>query len=135
MAKVIGVEGMDEKLKDVKVHGMYTRANPSPTFGFEPEIQACYFPGFINKDVAFLHTADAGTLIEADLLFNTPGHGEQYSKAAPGLVQKLAAGLSKSDFEYPILTWNRSYDRSSSSQQAPSVLPQHDLAAEGVSRV
>lgn len=36
------------------------------------QIKACYFSGFQNQDVAFLHV-QSKTLIEADLLFNLPG--------------------------------------------------------------
>ena len=43
-------------------------------------ITASYFNGFLNKDVAFLHTASK-TLIEADLLFNLPAT-EQFSNSS-----------------------------------------------------
>jgi len=43
-------------------------------------VTASYFTGFLNKDVAFLHTASK-TLIEADLLFNLPAT-EQFSKSS-----------------------------------------------------
>ncbi|KAJ3505916.1 hypothetical protein NLJ89_g7162 [Agrocybe chaxingu] len=47
-------------------------------YGFEDEIEHCYFTGFKNKDVAFLHRSSK-SLIEADLLLNLPAK-EQYSK-------------------------------------------------------
>ncbi|PIL29221.1 hypothetical protein GSI_09270 [Ganoderma sinense ZZ0214-1] len=52
---------------------------PNTKYGFEDDIEHCYFSGFLNKDVAFLHK-DSRTLIQADFLFNFPAH-EQYSLA------------------------------------------------------
>ncbi|KAE9390332.1 hypothetical protein BT96DRAFT_889413 [Gymnopus androsaceus JB14] len=82
-AKVIGVDGLKEKKKqnkeDLVIDGEYGVDSPSALYGFEDEIKACYFSGFANKDVAFLHVASR-TLIVADLLFNLPGT-EQYSKS------------------------------------------------------
>jgi len=80
-AKVIGVDGIKEKKKlnkeDLVIDGEY--GVDSTLYGFEDEIKSCYFSGFQNKDVAFLHVASK-TLIVADLLFNLPGT-EQYSKS------------------------------------------------------
>ncbi|KAN0063249.1 hypothetical protein ACQY0O_004413 [Thecaphora frezii] len=81
-AKVIGVEGLEEKRKDVKFDGIYGRDPPSTSYGFESEIQARYFPTFTNKDVAFNHI-ESRTLITADLLFNLPAN-EQYRNTAKG---------------------------------------------------
>jgi len=44
------------------------------------KIQACYFSGHTNNDVAWFHVASK-TLILADLLFNLPAT-EQYSKSS-----------------------------------------------------
>jgi len=81
-AKCIGVEPLLAKRKDIKWDGAYGADAPDTKYGFEPEIQACYFSGHQSKDVAFLHVPSK-TLIEADLLFNLPGH-EQYSKTKSG---------------------------------------------------
>ncbi|SPO38579.1 uncharacterized protein PSFLO_04057 [Pseudozyma flocculosa] len=81
-AKVIGVEGLEEKRKDVKFDGIYGRDPPETKYGFESEIQARYFPTFANKDVIFNHV-ETRTLITADLLFNLPAH-EQYRNTAKG---------------------------------------------------
>lgn len=56
---------------------VWSDANPDQEFGFEEDIKSCYFSGFVNKDVAFLHKPSR-TLIQADLLFNSPCK-EQYS--------------------------------------------------------
>ncbi|KAG8941816.1 hypothetical protein FRC03_003933 [Tulasnella sp. 419] len=79
-AKVIGVEPLVEKKKgELKFDGVYGVDPPDTKYGFEDEIDACYFSGFRNKDVAFCHKASK-SLIVADLLFNLPAR-EQYSKA------------------------------------------------------
>ncbi|KAF7974990.1 hypothetical protein HWV62_10747 [Athelia sp. TMB] len=95
-AKVIGVKDLVPKMKEkgLELDGGEKHANaviphihsqaaygsdPEGTkYGFENEIDACYFSGFANKDVAWLHKPSK-TLVEADLLFNLPGK-EQYSK-------------------------------------------------------
>ncbi|KAJ6616436.1 hypothetical protein B0H10DRAFT_2036995 [Mycena sp. CBHHK59/15] len=64
--------------KSLKYDGVWGTDAPDTKYGFEEDIQACYFSGFKNKDVAFLHPASE-TMIEADLLFNLPCT-EQYSK-------------------------------------------------------
>ncbi|KAF8316784.1 hypothetical protein DL93DRAFT_2165911 [Clavulina sp. PMI_390] len=76
-AKVIGVSGLEAK-KQFKFDGLYGVDPADTKYGFEPEIQACYFSGFKNRDVAFFH-APSKTLIEADLMMNLPPT-EQYSK-------------------------------------------------------
>lgn len=77
-AKVIGVEALIQKKQGiVTFDGAYGKDPEGTKYGFEPEITACYFSGFANKDVAFLH-APSKTLIEADLIFNLPAK-EQYS--------------------------------------------------------
>ncbi|KAJ3487502.1 hypothetical protein NLI96_g3482 [Meripilus lineatus] len=80
-AKLIAVdEAIKKKTKEgLKFDGAWG-ADPSSTkYGFENDIQHCYFSGFQNKDVAFFHPASK-SLIEADLLFNLPPT-EQYSKS------------------------------------------------------
>ncbi|KAJ7255273.1 hypothetical protein C8J57DRAFT_1345943 [Mycena rebaudengoi] len=80
-AKVIGVEALIEKKKaeGMTLDGAYGADAPGTTYGFEDEIDACYFSGFGNKDVAWFHKSSK-TLIFADLMFNLPGT-EQYSKS------------------------------------------------------
>ncbi|KAJ7138419.1 hypothetical protein C8R43DRAFT_1019021 [Mycena crocata] len=64
--------------KTLSFDGVWGRDPPETKYGFEEDIEACYFSGFKNKDVAFFHPASA-TMIQADLLFNLPCT-EQYSK-------------------------------------------------------
>jgi len=78
-AKLIGVEPLIEKTKDkFQFDGVYGKDAPGTRYGYESEIDACYFSGFVNKDVAFCHKSSK-TLVIADLLFNLPAR-EQYSK-------------------------------------------------------
>ncbi|KAF5352157.1 hypothetical protein D9758_009199 [Tetrapyrgos nigripes] len=80
-AKLIAPQGATENVADksLKFDGVWGRDPPDTMYGFEEEIKHCYFSGFINKDVAFLHV-ESKTLIEADLLFNLPPK-EQYSQS------------------------------------------------------
>lgn len=80
-AKLVAVEEAVEKKKGegLDFAGFWGDKQQDPKFGFEDEIESCYFSGFKNKDVAFLHKPSK-TLIEADLLFNMPAL-EQYSRS------------------------------------------------------
>lgn len=80
-AKLVVVERLLKKKTDegLDVAGAYGVDPPETEYGFESEIKAHYFPGFVNQDVAFYHVASK-SLIVADLLFNLPGT-EQYSKS------------------------------------------------------
>ncbi|KAF8521709.1 hypothetical protein BU17DRAFT_87587 [Hysterangium stoloniferum] len=79
-AKFIGVEALLSNPKCPKFDGAYGADAPGTKYGFEEEIQSCYFSGFENKDVAF-HHIPSKSLIEADLLLNLPAN-EQYAKVA-----------------------------------------------------
>nr|GAT54800.1 predicted protein [Mycena chlorophos] len=69
--------------KSLIFDGMWGRDAPETKYGFEEEIEACYFSEYLNKDVVFFHHASK-TMITADLITNLPGI-EQYSKSdAPG---------------------------------------------------
>ncbi|THH13984.1 hypothetical protein EW146_g6295 [Bondarzewia mesenterica] len=80
-AKLLAVEEVVEKKKNegLEFAGFWGDKQREPKFGFEGEIKSCYFSGFKNKDVAFLHEPSK-TLVEADLLFNMPAI-EQYSRS------------------------------------------------------
>jgi len=79
-AKVIGVPALvAKKSGKYKFDGVYGTDLPGTKYGFEPEIEACYFSGFKNHDVAFFH-APSKTLLQADLMMNLPPT-EQYSKS------------------------------------------------------
>ncbi|KAF9226374.1 hypothetical protein BS17DRAFT_749779 [Gyrodon lividus] len=86
-AKVIGVADTIRRMKDqtFRFDGLWGRDPPDTQYGFEEDIKHCYFPGFRNKDVAFLHVSSK-SLIEADLLLNLPAT-EQYSKSPSWIPQ------------------------------------------------
>ncbi|KAH9992352.1 hypothetical protein BJV77DRAFT_1003374 [Russula vinacea] len=83
-ARLLSVEEVIKKKRNdnLKWHGYWSDSNREPNFGFENEIKSCYFSGFKNKDVAFLH-APSKTLMVADLIFNLPAM-EQYSESWMG---------------------------------------------------
>lgn len=75
-ALCIGPEGVKAKVSSVKWAGEYKTnglASAAERFGFEDEIESCYFAPHPNKDIAFLHKPTK-TLIQADLLFNLPAN-------------------------------------------------------------
>ncbi|KAF5318766.1 hypothetical protein D9619_011061 [Psilocybe cf. subviscida] len=80
-AKLIAPVSAIERHNDLALHfeGAWGRDPPETKYGFEDEIEHCYFSGFKNKDVAFLHKPSK-SLIEADLLMNLSEMDEQYSK-------------------------------------------------------
>jgi hypothetical protein len=83
-AWLFSVEEAIKKKRDENLnwHGYWSDSNREPHFGFENEIKSCYFSGFKNKDIAFLH-APSKTLLVADLIFNLPAT-EQYSESWTG---------------------------------------------------
>jgi len=102
-AKLIGVEALQSNPKCPELDGAYGADAPGTNYGFEDEIQSCYFSGFANKDVAF-HHIPSKSLIEADLLLNLPAY-EQYSKVAskPWL---LSLSLGPTSWFHRKLIWN-----------------------------
>ncbi|KAE9396446.1 hypothetical protein BT96DRAFT_884733 [Gymnopus androsaceus JB14] len=81
-AKVIAPKAAIERVEDktLKFDGVWGSDPAGTKYGFEDDVQHCYFSGFKNKDVAFFHPASK-TMIQADLLFNLPPT-EQYSKSS-----------------------------------------------------
>lgn len=84
-AKVIGVEGLDEKKKkeDIKFDVIYTKENRHTLKvdeEWDKEFDVEYVPGHGNKELVVNYKREK-TLIEADMLFNLPAI-EQYSKSA-----------------------------------------------------
>jgi len=80
-AKLLGVEETLHRSVDktLKFDGVWGKDPPDTTYGFEDDIQSCFFSGYKNKDVAFFHPKTK-TLVQADLLLNLPAY-EQYSKS------------------------------------------------------
>ncbi|KAJ3762320.1 hypothetical protein EV360DRAFT_79396 [Lentinula raphanica] len=122
-AKVIGVEGLKEKKKKNKetlmIDGEYGVDPPETQYGFENEIKACYFSGFANKDVAFLHVASK-TLIVADLLFNLPGT-EQYSKTKVSPKVPIIGKLNPESGMHKRLLWTIGKDKDAMRRDAKTV--------------
>jgi hypothetical protein len=89
-AKLLGVEAALQRSEDksLKFDGIFGKDPADTKYGYEDEIQSCFFSGFSNKDVAFLHN-ESKTLIQADLLFNLPAT-EQFSKTKFPTFAKLS---------------------------------------------
>ncbi|KAK7683456.1 hypothetical protein QCA50_013289 [Cerrena zonata] len=82
-AKTIGPVDLNAKLQEQQgwqLDATISDTQPETAFGFEEEIDYCFFSGHKNKDIAFLHKPSK-TVIAADLLFNLPAN-EQYSQGA-----------------------------------------------------
>ncbi|KAI0684510.1 hypothetical protein BC835DRAFT_1422256 [Cytidiella melzeri] len=80
IAPQAAIETVKQKSPNLTFDGAWGKDAPDTKYGFEDDIQHCYFPGHTNKEVAFFHAASK-TLLEADLLFNLPPT-EQYSKSS-----------------------------------------------------
>ncbi|KAI0075948.1 hypothetical protein K474DRAFT_1623717 [Panus rudis PR-1116 ss-1] len=80
-AKVIGPEEVNVKrqAEGWQLDAVTSTDSSSVKFGFEEEIDYCFFSGHSNKDTVYLHKTSK-TVIAADILFNLPGT-EQYTLA------------------------------------------------------
>ncbi|KAJ1306463.1 hypothetical protein OPQ81_007466 [Rhizoctonia solani] len=104
---------------EIEFDGVYGRDDPETKYGYEPEIQACYFSGFQNQDVAFLH-APSKTLIQADLLFNLPGK-EQYSKSRSSGKFPFFSSLNPMMRAHKTFLWSAGRDRNAMARDAKTV--------------
>ncbi|KAF8156782.1 hypothetical protein B0H34DRAFT_473433 [Crassisporium funariophilum] len=106
--------------KNLTFDGVWGRDPPDTRYGFEDEVDHCYFSGFKNKDVAFLHRTSK-TLIEADLLMNLPAK-EQYSKSSstPSSILGMAK-FGPSSWLHPRVTWNLGVDKKAMTKDAKTV--------------
>lgn len=120
-AKIIGVKDLvSKKAGVIKFDGAYGQDPEGTKYGFEPEITACYFSGFVNKDVAFLH-GPSKTLIEADLMFNLPAN-EQYSKSSSsGRVPIIGDLLAPFTTSHKRFLWSAAKDRPAMARDAKTV--------------
>ncbi|KAF9069487.1 hypothetical protein BDP27DRAFT_1420942 [Rhodocollybia butyracea] len=122
-AKVIGVDGLREKKKKDKealvIDGEYGADSSDTLYGFEDEIKACYFSGFENKDIAFLHV-ESRTLIVADLLFNLPAT-EQYSKSKSSPKVPIIGKLNPESGTLKWLLWTIGKDKEAMRRDAKKV--------------
>ncbi|KAF9530013.1 hypothetical protein CPB83DRAFT_851435 [Crepidotus variabilis] len=108
-AKLIATAAAIQRHGDPKqFDGAWGRDEPIAKYGFEREIDVCYFSGHHNREVAFLHRASK-SLIQGDLLFNLPAK-EQYSKSkASGSFLGLA--FQPQGWLHRKLTWTLGMDK------------------------
>ncbi|EIN08915.1 hypothetical protein PUNSTDRAFT_67968 [Punctularia strigosozonata HHB-11173 SS5] len=94
-AKLIAVQEAIDKLKSQNLQwdGAWGKDPAGTQYGFESDVQHCYFSGFRNKDVAFFHPASK-SLIEADLLFNLPPTEQYSSSGSSGKVPLIGDMLT-----------------------------------------
>lgn len=121
-AKLIGVPEHLSKpnLKELKFDGVYGVDPEGTRYGFEDEIKACYFSGFLNQDVAFNHIASR-SLIEADLLFNLPAN-EQYSKSkSSGNIPIFGSLLNPYSWAHRRFVYNAGVDKDAMKRDARTV--------------
>ena len=91
------------------VTSVYGKDPEGTKYGFEDEIKAQYFSGFVGKDVVFFHLASK-TLVEADLLFNLPGK-EQYSKSKSSGGFPFIGQLSPYTWTHKRFVWGSGGDK------------------------
>ncbi|KAI0342603.1 hypothetical protein BDW22DRAFT_1357042 [Trametopsis cervina] len=113
-AKLFAPEGAvtthAKKNPDLKFDGAWGKDAEDTKYGFEDDIQHCYFPGHQNKEVAFFH-AESKTLVEADLLFNLPAT-EQYSKSsASASFPFLSSRMNPSSSLHKKMVWSLGTDK------------------------
>ncbi|KAK0449588.1 uncharacterized protein EV420DRAFT_1338429 [Desarmillaria tabescens] len=105
--------------KELKFDGAWGLDASDTKYGFEDEIKHCYFSGFINKDVAFLHEASK-SMIQADLLLNLPGT-EQYSKSSASGKVPIIGSLGPQSWLHPRFTWSMGIDKEAMKTAAKTV--------------
>ncbi|EAU82824.2 hypothetical protein CC1G_11341 [Coprinopsis cinerea okayama7 len=104
----------------LKFDGVWGRDAPDTKYGFEEDIEHCYFSGFKNRDVAFLHK-DSKSLIQADLLMNLPPY-EQYSKSASSpTVLGMNLGLRPGSWGYSHMIRSLTTDHAKMKEHAQTV--------------
>ncbi|KAJ3512012.1 hypothetical protein NMY22_g15462 [Coprinellus aureogranulatus] len=119
VAPVDAIENMKKAGKDVAFDGAWGRDPLSTRYGFEEDIEHCYFSGFRNKDVAFLHK-DSKSLIQADLLMNLPPR-EQYAKAKSTPLLSAISRMNPSTWAHPHMTWSLGVDIEAMRRDAKTV--------------
>jgi len=105
--------------KTLTLDGAWGRDPPNTQYGFEDDIDHCYFSGFKNKDIAFLHRPSK-TLIEADLVLNLPGK-EQYSKTTISPKILSIGAFGPSSWIHPRFIWNLGIDKEAMRRDAKTV--------------
>ncbi|KAF9057191.1 hypothetical protein BJ165DRAFT_15203 [Panaeolus papilionaceus] len=120
-AKLIAPKGAITRHGNKKLvfDGVWGQDPPDTKYGFEDEVEHCYFSGFKNKDVAFLHK-ESKSLIEADLLMNLPCK-EQYSKSKSSPTFLGIGGFGPSSWLHSKLTANLGTDDAAMRRDAKTV--------------
>ncbi|KAI0790482.1 hypothetical protein C8Q75DRAFT_762043 [Abortiporus biennis] len=121
-AKVIAVADSEPKVKNegFKFDGAWGADPEGTKYGFEDDIQHCYFSGFRNKDVAFFHP-ESKSLIQADLLLNLPPT-EQYSKTNSWASIPLLGGfVNPFSGLYQRMVWSLGVDKEAMKRDAKIV--------------
>lgn len=107
MARIPPEQNMGLKMKSS--HGVLFSYFLQRT-SYEPIALSSFFSGFVNKDVAFFHTASK-TLIQADLLFNLPCT-EQYSNTkSSGSVPLISSYLNPHTYLHRQFLWMTGKDK------------------------
>ncbi|KAJ3558087.1 hypothetical protein NM688_g1124 [Phlebia brevispora] len=108
---------LDKAIIRMKV---FSSSKPDQVFGFEKEIDYCYFSGYKNKDVAYYHRASK-TVIAADLIFNLPGT-EQYAFAKlPAPYFPFASHLSPFAWFHKAFLWSKVTDKAAMQREVRKV--------------
>ncbi|OSD02699.1 hypothetical protein PYCCODRAFT_1452177 [Trametes coccinea BRFM310] len=120
-AKLIAVdEAAKKKAKEgLKFDGAWGADPASTRYGFEGDVQHCYFSGFKNKDVAFFHPKSR-TMIEADLLFNLPAR-EQYSKTGSPGYFPIFGNLNPYSWAHKRFAWSLGVDKEAMKRDVKTV--------------
>jgi len=120
-AKLIAVEEAIQKKagEGLIFNGSWGRDPPGTKYGFEDSIQACYFSGFSNKDVAFYHP-ESKTMMQADLLFNLPPT-EQYSKSKLSGKVPIIGKLTPYSWAHKRFLWSMGVDKEAMKRDAKTV--------------
>ncbi|GBE89109.1 hypothetical protein BKA93DRAFT_460556 [Sparassis latifolia] len=120
-AKLIAVEEVKnaKEKEGLEFHGAWGADPPDTKYGFEDDIEHCYFSGHINKDVAFFHPASK-TLMEADLLFNLPAI-EQYSKTGSSGRLPIFGTLKPDTWLHKKFAWMTGQDKEAMKRDVKTV--------------
>ncbi|KAL1941902.1 hypothetical protein VTO73DRAFT_6902 [Trametes versicolor] len=118
-AKTIGSEDIHVKVKDWKLDSVISAKSPDTKYGFEEEIEHCYFSGWGNKDTAYYHKASK-TVIGADLLMNNPP-AEQYSKTSVSPKSRILAAMHPYGWQLRWFIWLKQKDKAAMTREAKTV--------------
>ncbi|KAI0777379.1 hypothetical protein BD413DRAFT_516180 [Trametes elegans] len=121
VATSIGPEDLNAKKASEgwQLDAVFSVNAPNAKYGFEDDIEHCYFSGFANKDIAFYHKASK-TVIAADLLMNIPPT-EQYSRSSLSSKSILLRGLKPHGWLLSWFIWLKEQDKLAMCRDAKKV--------------